>query len=91
MQINDGKLKFRKQNQINFQLVKVYIMSDISSQVKDFKMNRTGNTEKYTQISSKGKSVEDERRRREAQRRTDEASHYCRERERERERESFTV
>ncbi len=90
MQINDGKLKFRKQNQINFQLVKVYIMSDISSQVKDFKMNRTGNTEKYTQISSKGKSVEDERRR-EAQRRTDEASHYCRERERERERESFTV
>lgn len=56
MQINDGKLKFRTQNQRNFQLVNVYIMSNIGRQVKDFKINRTGNTKKYNQISSKGKS-----------------------------------
>ncbi len=56
MQINDGKLKFHTQSQRNFQLVNVYIMSNIGSQVKDFKMNRTGNTKKHTQISSKGKS-----------------------------------
>lgn len=56
MQINDGKLKFHTLNQRNFQLVNVYIMSNIGSQVKDLKMNRTGNTKKHTQISSKGKS-----------------------------------
>ncbi len=56
MQINDGKLKFHTQSQRNFQLVNVYIMSNIGSQVKDLKMNRTGNTKKHTQISSKGKS-----------------------------------
>lgn len=36
------------QNQWNYQLVIVYIMSDISSQVKELKMNRIENKEVHS-------------------------------------------
>lgn len=66
-------------------------MSNISSQVKDLKMNRRENTKKYTQISSKGKSRGRKEEEKSAAEDRGSIPLLQRERERVSEGESFTV